>query len=882
MAYVTKRAVLQATAAGVALGLMPKATRAKMRRNTGPSEKELGGHWQFRETGTSDWLPATVPGTVHTDLLANAKIPDPFYRTNERDLQWIDKKDWEYRTAFEIDAKTLAEDHIELCFFGLDTYADVYLNDFLILKADNMFRTWVADIKPHVKAGANDLHVVLRSPITEGLKLLDKLGYNPPAVVDWSEIGGLGDKKISMFSRKAPYHYGWDWGPRFVTSGIWRKIVLRAWSGARISDLHILQESLTAEAAQLTAVFEIISDIAAPAAIAIRCANNAAIRANAQVALTPGTHTVKITFIIAKPTLWWCNGLGEPFLYELTGQLVTDRTQNSCDARIGLRTIKIAQTPDANGESFTIELNGIPVFMKGANYIPSDSFLPRVTHAIYERVVRSAADTHMNMLRVWGGGVYEDDAFYDLCDEHGILVWQEFIFACVMYPGDTAFLDNVRHEAVDNVRRLRNHACIALWCGNNEIDTAWQDDVPGGGWGWKEKYTQDQCNQMWAAYKAIFYDILPQVVAEHDEGRFYWPSSPLAAWDGHSSVRHADLHMKKQSGDIHYWGVWWGKLPFSSYRDHIGRFMTEYGFQSFPEFRTIEAFAAPGDYNIDSEVMRAHQRSSIGNGTIATYMARDYVVPKNFREFLYVGQVLQAEGVRIAMEAHRAHRPYCMGSLFWQINDCWPVASWSSIDYYGRWKALQYFARKSFAPDLVTIWLDNDAIQVCVVRDRLDGGPVTLTLRVMDFNGLVQKTVPMSFLLPANTSRIAFTESAAELLAGTAPETAFLHANMTDDGGNLLAENLLYFRPVKDLMLPQAQPIVAVKDMGNTFTLALSSSTLAKNLEIDIEGIDGIFSDNYFDLLPGIPAIVRFTPTAPTSTAAIRAHLRLMHMALVR
>jgi beta-mannosidase len=340
------------------------------------------------------------------------------------------------------------------------------------------------------------------------------------------------------------------------------------------------------------------------------------------------------------------------------------------------------------------------------------------------------------------------------------------------------------------------------------------------------------------------------------------------------------LHTEKQSGDIHYWGVWWGQLPFASYRDRIGRFTSEYGFQSFPEFRTIESFAAPGDYAIDSEVMKAHQRSYIGNGTIVTYMARDYAVPKDFWQFLYVGQVLQAEGIRIAMEAHRVHRPYCMGSLFWQINDCWPVASWSSIDYYGRWKAQQYFARKSFAPELVTSWLDEDTVRVCAVRDRLDGGLVTLTLRVMDFSGAVLKTSATSFMLPANASEMAFTGSAADLLADAAPETVLMHASLADSG-TVLAEDLLYFRPVKDLTLPRARPTAMVKDLGSTFAIALSSSMLAKNLYIDVDGIGGVFSDNYFDLLPGMPAVVRFTPTTPASAAAIEASLQMMHMALV-
>ncbi|HUO03013.1 MAG TPA: hypothetical protein VMU31_09555, partial [Rhizomicrobium sp.] len=520
---ITKRGFL---AAGTALGLIPDIALAEAK--PAPLAREVSGPWQFREAGLGEWLAATVPGTVHTDLLANGKIPDPFYRTNERDLQWIDKKDWEYRTTLTLDAAALAHTHLELCFDGLDTCADVFLNDMPVLTADNMFRRWTADIKPHARTGANALRVLFHSPVKEGLKRLRAAGYPLPAVDDWSEIGGLGDTKISMMLRKAAYHYGWDWGPRFVTSGIWRKVSLRAWSGARIADLTIVQNKVTAAKADLTARFEIVADQAGPAVIALTSPTDPAVGARANIQLKPGLNIGETHVSIAKPKLWWSNGLGEPHLYEFTGRLATANAGDHAHVTAGLRTIRLAQKPDADGASFNVELNGVPVFMKGANYIPNDNFLPRVTPAIYERRVRSAADTHMNMLRVWGGGIYEDDVFYDLCDRHGILVWQEFAFACLMYPGDPEFLDNVRAEAVDNIRRLRNHACIALWVGNNEIDTAWQNDVPDGGWGWKQEYNQAQRDQLWATYKTIFYHILPDAAAANDPSRFYWPSSPLA------------------------------------------------------------------------------------------------------------------------------------------------------------------------------------------------------------------------------------------------------------------------------------------------------------------------------------------------------------------
>lgn len=874
----TKRDILQATAAGAALSLLPANVHAQSARK--PDGRVLSEGWTFREAGSGDWLPATVPGTVHTDLLANGKIEDPFYRTNERDQQWIDKKDWEYATSFDLDAATLNHDHVELVFEGLDTYADVYVNDKRVLQADNMFLTWTADIKPYARAGRNDLRILFRSPIKIGLKKLDALGYNPPATNDQSENGGLGDKKVSVFTRKAGYHYGWDWGPRFVTSGVWRPVRVRAWNTARIADLNIVQDSLTDAVANLTAVFEIVADAAGEASIELACPDDAHIGQRQTVHLEPGLNTLSLKFEVANPKRWWSNGLGEAHLYRFTGRLKAGDQVDQREVRTGLRTLRIVQKPDAEGASFYVELNGVPVFMKGANYIPNDSFLPRVTRETYARVVRSVVDTHMNIIRVWGGGVYEDDILYDLCDENGILVWQDFMFACSMYPNDPALMDSIRREAEENVKRLRGHACLAIWVGNNEIDTAWQNDVPNGGWGWKQKYTQDQRDEMWAAYQTIFYDILAQTVAKLDPQRLYWPSSPLAAWDGHT-VTHADVTAPKQSGDIHYWDVWWGQKPFENYRTHIGRFMSEYGFQSFPEFRTIEAYAKPEDYDIFSEVMQAHQRSSIGNGTIKNYMQRDYKVPKDFRQFLYVGQVLQAEGIKVAMEAHRAHRDYCMGSMFWQINDCWPVASWSSIDYFGRWKAQQFYARKSYAPVLVSVWRDGAAISVHVVNDRLKDIGAELLLEVMDFHGKVLKTIRQPLTLKANAAATPYKTDVYDLLSGFLPTGVLVRARLRA-GKDVLAEDRLYVRPVKDLVLPDAKITTKVKALGEgEFAIGLTSDALAKNLYLSFDDTDGVFSDNYFDLMPGETAIVTFKPAKAMTAAEIERDIKMMHMAQI-
>ncbi|MCI0494645.1 glycoside hydrolase family 2 protein, partial [candidate division KSB1 bacterium] len=720
---------------------------------------DLNNDWQFHQVGNDEWLPAEVPGTVHTDLFKNNRIGDPFYRTNERDQQWIDKVDWEYKTIFQLDENLLSKENLRLVFKGLDTYADVYLNDEKLLSANNMFREWAADCKRLLKPGVNELKIYFHSPIKIDLPKLENLGYQLPAVNDQSENGGLGDKKISVFARKAGYHYGWDWGPRFVTSGIWRPIYLHAWDNVRIENIQIIQNSVSKEKAEISAIFEIESSSDLSAMLSVHLDNEKQIKVEKPAKLTKGMNSVSVDFEIESPKLWWSNGLGEPHLYSLVSQL---KIANSlCDeqkTQFGIRTLKVVQKKDEVGTSFYFELNGVPVFAKGANYIPNDSFLPRVTKERYEHAVKFAADANMNMLRVWGGGIYEDDIFYDLCDKYGIMIWQDFMFACSMYPGDEAFLENVKAEAIQNAKRLRNHPCLVLWCGNNEIDVAWSQDTPGG-WGWKERFSEDIRKKIWNDYENIFHRLLPQVVAEYDPKTFYWPSSPLADWNKRASY-------ESTSGDIHYWGVWHGKEPFENFKIKIGRFMSEYGFQSFPELSTIKTYTLPEDWDINSEVMAAHQRSGIGNRRIKEYMDMYYRNPKDFESLLYVGQVLQAEGIKSAIEAHRRKMPYCMGSLYWQLNDCWPVASWSSTDYYGRWKALHYFARKAYEDVLLSPIVENDMVQVFIVSDKLKPFHALLKLEVMDFAGHKpwHKELPVD--ISANSSKLYYQESLSELLKG--------------------------------------------------------------------------------------------------------------------
>ncbi len=800
---------------------------------------EINQNWQFSQAGKNEWLPATVPGSVHTDLLQNKKIEDPYYRLNEHSQQWIDKVDWEYKTTINIPAEVLKRDRIVLDFKGLDTYADVYVNEQLALSADNMFREWSADIKAVAKEGNNDIRILFRSPIVEGLKKYDANGYVIPVSDNDQAVNGEveGGKMVSVYTRKAGYHFGWDWGPRLVTSGIWRPVYLRAWDITQINNLQIVQNSLTKESAELTANFEIESEQEITADLSVE--NDGTILATQTVKLEKGIKNYTVNFSIANPKLWWTNGLGEQPLYNITGKVNANNNLSTKTDRIGLRTLKLVRNNDEHGTTFYFELNGIPVFMKGANYIPNDLFPARVTPDNYRKVVETAKVSNHNMLRVWGGGIYESDLFYDLCDEAGILIWQDFMFACAMFPGDQPFLDNVRQEAIDNVKRLRNHPSIALWCGNNEILAAWY------GWGWKakeEKANPENAAKIWKSYEDIFLKILPEVVNQYDPQRSYWDSSPSSGL----GIK-ADL----VNGDEHYWGVWWGKEPFSNYATHLARFMSEYGFQSFPELKTVKDYALPEDYDINSEVMKSHQRSSIGNGTITEYMKRDYKDPKNFESFLYVGHVLQAEGVKFAMEGHRRAMPYNMGSLYWQINDCWPVASWSSTDYYQRWKALQYFAKKAFEPVIISPFGLKDTLNVGVVSDRLEPFKANISLKVIDFAGKEIWKEQIAQEIPANSAAFKVSYLKKDLLKGTNANNAVLVAEIRE-GDKLLHSNTFYFLPVKDLNLPKAEVNAEVAETATGYTVTLSTATLAKNVYLSVDDkAECFFSDNYFDLFPG-------------------------------
>ncbi|MCX6259102.1 MAG: glycoside hydrolase family 2 protein [Bacteroidia bacterium] len=806
---------------------------------------EINQGWLFRKSGEKKWLPATVPGTVHTDLLNNKLIPDPYAGTNEKDLQWIEKEDWEYTTEFDVDIKYLDNNHIYLIFNGLDTYASVYLNNSLVITADNMFRTWKTDVKKLLVNKQNKLIIKFKSAYNQGIEEAKKLKYTLP-----------GDEKV--FTRKAAYQYGWDWGPRFVTCGIWKPVRLVAFNVDILEDVHIYTAKIEKGHTKMKAIVELKPGYKGNFSIVITDKSSGKVLESGQKNINTGDSIVSLDFTVDNPDLWWCNGSGKPNLYTFIVELTDVKgNKQKKEIRTGIRTIELKQ----ESGSFCFVLNGKPLFIKGSNYIPPDNFLPRVTIDKYHRIIDNAVMANMNMLRVWGGGVYADDDFLDYCDEKGILVWQDFMFACSMYPGDKAFFENVKQEATDNVKRLRNHPCLALWCGNNEIDEGWNN------WDWQKqyRYSKQDSARIWNDYLELFRKILPGVINDYDPTCSYISTSPKTGWGHKESM---------EDGDSHYWGVWWGMEPFEKYEEKVGRFMSEYGFQGFPDMRTMKSYCKPEDtylsfddkkQPVTSEVMKAHQKHPAGYQTIETYMEREYKIPAKFEDYAYVSQLLQAYGIKKAIDAQRFNQGYCMGTLYWQLNDCWPVVSWSSTDCYDRWKALHYFVKKAYR-DTCILFRQNKVENQLVVDlniNRLSKTEISkseedevitekenideMEVSVIDFYG---KEI-------FNSGRFINTRTfdINELTKAKDPAGLVVTARLFSGKKNILADHCFLALP-KDLVLPKVAVKSLIINTGDGFNIELSSDQLAKNLYLSLDDNDAFFNDNYFDLLPGEKVIV--------------------------
>lgn len=830
------------------------AERAAFERQT----ISLDGSWEFHQCDgdksvSAPWLPAEVPGDVHLDLLKNKLIADPYYRDNESRLQWIEEANWTYRKIFEVTPEILAHQSVDLLFLGLDTNATVFINNRSALTANNMFRSWRIDAKSFLHPGSNEIRIEFPSPIKEAEKLA-------------AEDKTHSDTHIpeKAYLRKAAYEYGWDWGPRFVTSGIWQSVYLELWDKARISDLQIEQPDVKPDLAHLYAKITIVANDEFSANLRLTYVNGATPVETAQrIQLHRGNNTVEIPVEIAKPALWYPSGYGSQNLYTFKATIQESaRRLDEKTVRTGLRSIVLRRKPDQWGRSFELIVNGIPVFIKGADAIPFDSFPNRVTEARYRQVLQSAKDANMNMVRLWGGGYYESDKFYDLCDELGLMVWNDFMFASSWYPGTEDWKQEIEEEAEYQVKRIRNHPSIALWSGNNEVESVLYAFLGG--------LTADAKLQVWKNYLTIFSGVLPRVIERDDPEVPYWPSSPSSDYEETSD--------KFQAGDAHDWSIWHGREPFTNYQKHFYRFNSEYGFQSFPELRTVESFTTPEDRaNIFTPVMLAHQKNNEGNSIIHEYLLRDYAEPKDFPSFLYVSQVLQAEGVKVGAEHMRRSRPRIMGSLIWQLNDCWPVASWSSIDYFGRWKALQYYARRFYSPILVSPLVQDGKVSVYLISDKTQVTNGTLRVRVMTLDGKRITEQTKQVVLPALSSDT-YSNIPFETLLRSEQDLSKL-AVLTDFtvNGAVVSSNVNYLAPTKQIHLPQAAIETSWKRDGDAVELTLSSSVVARDVYVTFGELEVQTSDNFIDLIPGEPATIRISSAA--GFEALKKNLKVMSLA---
>ena len=837
-----------------------------------PTATSLNSGWKFRALPSSghpdaeQWHDGEVPGVVQTDLLRNKLIPDPFYRDNEADLQWIGLTDWEYQKDFTVDEETLQHKHVELLFSGLDTYADVYLNGTQLTHTDNMFRHWRIPVKSNLHVGSNQLRIVFRSPVKLMLPKVKALPYRLPTV---NQIQIVSEEGIATdpYTRKAGYNYGWDWGPRFITLGIWQPVQLVTWDDLRIDNFHIQQKKISKAEAELAADFDIASDNGGEVSLAVQYEGSAGKTASAvsgNVLLDPGMNHVTMPFRIAHPSLWYPNEYGPQAMYRFSATATQAKAvADQASLRTGLRSIELRREPDQWGKSFTFVINGIPIFAKGADVIPFDSFMPRVTRERHRDILQAAHDAHMNMIRAWGGGYYESDDFYELCDELGIMVWQDFMFGGEMVPGNLEFQQNVREEVTQQVKRLRDHPSLTLWSGNNELETGWVH------WGDRQTFklsvTSEQRERVWQDYVVLFHDIIKSVVNEYGAPVPYWPSSPSANFEDEPDT--------PRNGDMHYWAVWHALAPISDYTQQYPRFMSEYGFQSFPEMRTIRQFTEPQDLALTSPVMQEHQKNVGGNERIRVYMLREFHEPKDFESFVYVSQVLQAEAIKVGAEHLRRQKPRTMGSLYWQLNDCWPVASWSSIDYHGRWKALQYYARRFYKDVLVSPWEEKGTTTVSVVSDRLVPVHAELRIRVLDFSGksYYDKTQPI--VAPPLSSSIYATLTRSDLLKGIDPNHAVAIFELIQDG-NVISRNFLYFNTTRNLALPQPDIHSEISGSEGDYNLRLTSPVLARHVYVSFGDLDTRLSDNYFDLLPNEAISIKIKTSADLDSLKRNLHVR--------
>lgn len=792
----------------------------------------LGGAWRMREADSQTWHSAHVPGSVYADLMADGTMPDPFWRENELDAFERMKKDYVYQRTFTVSEAQLAHAHVELVCEGLDTLAHVSLNGREIAFADNMHITWVWDVKEQLHAGENTLEIRFDSPILYCAKKAEE-------APGWESSDATpGFRHL----RKAHCMFGWDWGPRLPDAGIWRPIFLRTWDTARLENALMLQ-----------AHHDGVVDVTIRPEIAGESAWSAEITApDGEVLTLPETTATEQVITIEHPQLWWPNGLGKQPLYRVTVRLATGDTRMW---RIGLRTMTVSREKDEWGEEFCHVVNGMKVFAMGADYIPEDNILARVTPERTRRLLEDCKAANFNAIRVWGGGYYPDDAFYDICDELGLLVWQDLMYACAFYDLTPDFERSIRVETQQNVARLRHHASLALICGNNEMEMfmagANSALINHRTWEFVPTYPHHITD-----YVKMFEYILPAIVKETAPQTYWWPASP-------SSGGNFDAPNDENRGDNHYWDVWHGEKPFTEYRKFFFRYASEFGFQSFPCLKSVKQFTLPDDRNIFSRVMERHQRNQAANGKILSYLSQTFRYPNSFDDLLYASQLMQAEAIRYGVEHWRRNRGRCMGAIIWQLNDIWPVASWASIDYYGRWKALHYAAKRFFAPVMISAEEEGELSQnpkineyhpaplkksfrlnVCNETLRDVTGEVVWALRTPD--GAIVRQNQQTLTIPAMSAKwLDKVDCADASLTGHYVSFAFVVDNVA------LSEGTCIFCAPKHFEF--VDPRLTVETRGDT--LVVTSHAYAKQVWLESEDADLLLDDNAFDMNPGTKVV---------------------------
>ncbi|WP_260923265.1 beta-mannosidase [Novosphingobium sp. 9] len=801
------------------------------------------------------WFPVRVPGEIQRTLVESKRVPDPYIGTNEAAIQWAGLTGWDMHRTLQVTPQMLSRGHLDLVFDGLDTFATVTVNGHEVLTADNAHRRWRVDAKPWLKAGANEIAVHFDSPIRKLQPMVLAEAHPLPGEYDSAFGDEPKGKQTSPYIRKPKYDYGWDWGPRIVNTGIWQHVRLEAWDDARLAGFEVTQTALNDAEAMLSARFHVVAD--KPVRMTLRenvtgPDGQALAPVERTVSVGAGTTEIDLPLSIDHPHKWWPAGYGDQPLYKVAGAIADGAGAGAtADRTVGLRTVELIRGGGAMG----FKVNGVPIFAKGSNLIPLDMFPSRVTEVTMTSLLTDAREANMNMIRVWGGGTYLDDAFYDAADRLGLMVWQDFMFGGSVTPPDAAYRENVRVEAEQQVERLGSHPSIVLWAGGNEVLSGWEN------WSdrkaFKKAVGPDEQERIATAMTVLFDQVLRGAVSQHSPGTPYWPGSPSNDYDGPTDT--------DAGGDRHFWDVWSGSKPVENYTASCPRFMSEFGFQAMPVMATINDFAGKGPFTPDSPVMKAHQKflAGEGNARLQFYLDARLRPAKDFADFVYLTQVNQMQAIELAARHHRACEPVTMGSLYWQLNDVWPSISWASIDHYGRWKLLQYAAKRFFAPQIVTAEHKDASTHVTLVSDAVS--PVaaqwSLTGYAMDGTKLGQAGGDVT--LAPTTATTGADVPDAQVFGTAASNASYAVAELTV-GGKLVSRQIVERELPKAMAYPVPQ--VAVTWDGDTVTLR--AAKLARAVMLDFGSVDAHAADNGFDLLPGESRSIQITSKA--GEAALR------------